>query len=207
MDKPVALRVASCLLEPLTRRPLKPVEQAALATRLLLEADLRTFQILDHLFAEMPPKLIIAPLSIHTLTATRSRASLLECLNRLDSQTRGRFIVEVYGLEDGTPPSRLTDTMTLLRPFCRSIMARITVSRSAISNARTARLPAVNTCAPDTGGNPAKLAASLLAFGEAGRGVAPTLMATDLPDVGFLSVCTVAGFTHAAVRSLSPDLA
>ncbi|WP_174299843.1 hypothetical protein [Caulobacter sp. S45] len=203
LDKPVALRVSSSLMEPITRRPLKPAEQAALTTRLLLKADLNTFEMLDHLIAEMPPKLIIAPLSMQTLTATKSRSALLTFLNKLDSQAKSRLIVEIYGLEDGTPASRLTETTTLLKPFCRTVMARITSSRSSISNVRTARLPAVSTCALDAGASPAKLAANLLAVGEAARGIAPMLMVSDLPDVMFLSVCTVAGFSHAAVTSRS----
>ena len=203
LDNPIGVRVSSSFFQPITLRPLKSTEQASLATRQLLRADLNTLQFLRQLLHTTAPKLVIAPLSMQTFSHTMSRRAILENLQELDIETRSRFIVELYGLEDGTPTSRLAETITILKPFSRSVMARIMPTRSAISNVRAARLPAVNASATEVVGTEQKVAANLLAFGEAARGLAPTLMVTDLPNEGFLSVCTVAGLTHASVRKPS----
>jgi hypothetical protein len=62
-----------------------------------------------------------------------------------------------------------------------------------------ARIPALTINASQIGGDDARLAAGLLAYGEAAKSLAPTLMAAELPTENFLPVCVVAGFTHATI--------
>ncbi len=195
----VGLRIAPQFYSQRSRRMLTIPERASLSTRALMAMDQLVVQAISVLFDERAPALLLAPISLHTFGASRARLPVVEELNRLHPDQRNRLIIELGGFELGTPSSRLTEAASMLKPFCRAVAAQPIPSRSGVTGVVNARLTSLSVSARDLGGDGARLASGLLAFGEAVKGVFAMLIAPDLPAETFLSVCTVAGFNFAAI--------
>ena len=195
----VGLRIDARYKSQQNGRELTIAERAALSGQALMTMDRRIAEALPVLFETHAPKALVAPCSLHTFGASRGRWAVLEQLNRLDRDQRNRLIIELGGFDVGTPSSRLIEAASLLKPFCRFVSAQPVPTRLGVATVVNARFPAVSVTARELGGDGARLASGLLAFGEAAKGLAPRRIATDLPSETFISVCSVAGYTAAAV--------
>jgi hypothetical protein len=170
-----------------------------LQSSLLGIAELR--QIME---ASDKPAVFILPLFLQTLTSTRRRAALLDELRRLRPLDQRRLVIEIAGIERGTPSSRLVEASWQVRPFCRAVGGRAPLERSTLISISAARLSAIHLSATDLGMTDSQRAAGLLAAGQSTKGLASMTVALDLPHGELLNVCAVAGFTHATVPATAP---
>lgn len=201
-SSPIGFRLSATFFDEHNVRVLALKERNLLPTASLLAVDLRT--LLEARSSGLSggdyPRVIV-PLSIQSFSNSRARAAIFEQLNRLKAEERGRLLVELVGIEDGAPSSRIAETTALLKPFCRATLIHTPPGRVCAANIRAAQPTAVSIEASYIGGDGSKLAAGLLAAGAALKGIAPTLFATGLPTGVFLDVCAVAGFTHATMKA------
>lgn len=117
----------------------KPVDIAALnpvdAERLDLTAAEHGFEALDAAPAGDHPPVAVLTLSWQAVRSSRTRRKILQCA--ADAQVRLRVlpVCEICGLEDGTPPSVIRETVGLLQPIFRGVLAKVSPRK-----ALTARL-------------------------------------------------------------------
>ena len=199
LSRAIGYRLSATLFDEHSLRPLTLRERTVLPTVSLLALDLRTLleaRTSGLISGDYPCTML--PLSVQSFSYSRSRTAIFDMLNRVEAVHRSRLLIELVGIEEGTPPSALAEAAALLKPFCRTVVFQAPVGRAGLANVRAARPSAISFAATDLGGQATKLASGLLALGEGCKGAAPILFPTGIASQALLAVCAVAGFTHAS---------
>ena len=181
-------------------RPLCSHEEQSVSAPSLLEANLHAIEAMRRMMeTSCRPAVFILPLFLQTFTQSRGRTAILDELRRLRSCDQRRLVLELTGIERGTPSSRVMEAAWRLKPFCRAITGRAQLERAGLAGLSGARLSGIHVSVRDLGASRQQRAEGLLAAGQAARNLAPMVMATDLPDKAAFDLCRVAGFTHATI--------
>jgi hypothetical protein len=77
--------------------------------------------------------MLFAPAAFATLASPRGRRDVVEMLTDAQRRLNARLVLEITHLDAGLPPSRLVEVLSLMRPLCRVVFARIKVERRAIA--------------------------------------------------------------------------
>ena len=102
---------------------LEQVDQA------LLKEGLKDISVLHG--QERSP-ILFTPVAFATLASPRGRRDVLGLIAQTQLRLGARVVLEVTHLDPGLPPSRLVQVLTLLRPTCRTVFARLKPERRAI---------------------------------------------------------------------------
>ena len=122
-------------------------------------------------------------------------------MRHLHAAMRETTLIEIADLDPGVPPSRLIEVVSLIKPFCLGVLARVRPSRKALDAVRGCGLKGLIL---EAGGrNPAETKALMKAFADAAHGIAPNLIVHGLDDLQMIEAARAAGLTHASVK---PDL-
>lgn len=90
--------------------------------------------------------LLILPVHFESLAAARSRRSFVENLVHLVSpEGRALLLVEIVGVPDGVPHSRLESLVVPLRQKCRAIIARVPLNATDLRSFKLAGIHAVGS--------------------------------------------------------------
>ena len=143
------------------------------------------------------------PISFSSVASARARELSIKMMRHLHHNMRETTLIEIANLDPGVPPSRLIEVVSLIKPFCLGVLARVRPSRKALDAVRGCGLKGLIVEAQGLGRNPAEVGALMKAFVEAARGVAPNLIIHGLEDQMMIELAKAAGLTHASVR---PDL-
>jgi len=84
------------------------------------------------LHGESRAPLLFAPVAFCTLATPRGRREVLEILAEAQLRLNARLVLEITHLDQGLPPSRLVEVLSLLRPTCKAVFARVRIERRAI---------------------------------------------------------------------------
>jgi hypothetical protein len=76
--------------------------------------------------------LLFAPTTFRTIVAPRGRREVLKIIQEVQERLGARVVLEVTHLDHGLPPSRLVEVLTLLRPTCKVVFARVELERRAL---------------------------------------------------------------------------
>ena len=187
-------------------RVLTAAEETQLSTNSLLETTLLAADALQSMMAASgQPGAYTLPVFLPVMITSRGRNTVLDALRGLGAHDQRRLLIEIVGVDRGTPGSRVMEAALNLKPFCRAVIARGTFSRAGLASLAAARLSGVSLSAKELGVGEAQVAAGLLAAGQAVRKLAPMLLATDLQRPEHLNICGVAGFTHATLSEDAPS--
>jgi hypothetical protein len=135
-----------------TETPMSLAEQRALTGADLERIDLATLargleRLRQQREAERQPSLVL-PVSFATLSSTRGRAQLADFFRAAEQNVQRGLICEVCDVE-GVPPGALLAATSLMRPFCRYIIARLSaVPAGALSNLEGAGIQGVSIECP-----------------------------------------------------------
>ena len=124
-------------------------------------------------------------------------------MRHLHTAMRETTLIEIADLDPGVPPSRLIEVVSLIKPFCLGVLARVRPSRKALDAVRGCGLKGLILEAGGLGRTDAETATLLKAFAEAAHGIAPNLIVHGLNDIRMIEAARAAGLTHASVK---PDL-
>jgi len=69
--------------------------------------------------------LLWLPLPLELISAPLSRTEITAALREIDERLHHFLLLEIEDLPRGMPQSRLSDLVSLLRPFCRGVMAQL----------------------------------------------------------------------------------
>ena len=98
---------------------------------------------LEALRKEEARSLLALPVHFETLADVQRRDSYLDYLAATFTGQKRRVVLEVVGLPEGIPQTRLFELLTQLRPHTRAIMARFSLDHTYFEDFRTAGLHAV----------------------------------------------------------------
>ena len=198
---PIGRRLAVSLQRVGSDRVLAGSEETQLSTNCLIETTLLAIDTLQFTMAtSKQPGAYTLPVYLPGMVSSRGRNAILGALRRFSGFDQRRLLIEVVGVERGTPTSRVMEAATHLKPFCRAVIGRGSFSRAGLASLGAARLSGVSLSARELGSSDAQVAAGLLAAGQAARKLAPMLLAADLPRPDLLNICAVAGFSHATLN-------
>ena len=137
------------------------------------------------------------PISYSSAASIRGRELALQILRRQRDAARETCLIEITDLDAGVPPSRLLEVVSLLKPFCLDVLARVRPSLKALEAVRACGLRGLILEAHGLGKGP-ELGPRLKAFVEAAHGIAPILIVHGLDRPDLIPLASRAGFTHAS---------
>ena len=140
------------------------------------------------------------PISYSTILARRTREEAFAAMAPYLAAMRQTVLLEICALDPGVPPSRLIETVSLVKPFCLGVLARVKPNRKALEAVKGCGLQGVVLDAHGLGRSPKETAAWLKAFVEAAHGAAPNVIVHGLPDAALIDAAQAAGMTHASLR-------
>jgi hypothetical protein len=143
------------------------------------------------------------PISYASAASIRGRELALQIMRHHRDQARETILIEIADLDSGVPPSRLLETVSLLKPFCMGVLARVRPSLGALAAVRNCGLRGLVLEAQGLGHTPAEIGPRLKAFADAAHGIAPNLIVHGLNAPSLVETAMATGFTHA---SLWPEL-
>lgn len=152
---------------------------------------------------EHPERPALVPISFHSISRARAREKLFEAVGLHREQTLMAMITEVVGMDRGTPGGRLNDAVSIVRPFSSAVFVEALSPRS-VKGLIVNGVGGVTLDFRDVRRGEDILARTMKAFGEAGDGVARTIIARGLPSADYLEMAEAAGITHASLRGHSP---
>ena len=197
----IGRRLAVSLQRVGSDRVLAGAEETQLSTNCLIETTLLAVDALQSAMAtSKQPGVYTLPVFLPAMVSSRGRNAVLDALRGFSGFDQRRLLIEVTGVERGTPTSRVMEAATHLRPFCRAVIGRGGFSRAGLASLGAARLSGVSLSVREFGASDAQVASGLLAAGQAARKLAPMLLAADLHKPDLLSICAVAGFSHATLN-------
>jgi hypothetical protein len=137
------------------------------------------------------------PISYASAASQRGRELALQILRRHREAARETCLIEIAHLDAGVPPSRLLEIVSLVKPFCVGVLARVRPNLKALEAVKACGLRGLVLEAHGLGRGP-ELGPRLKAFADAARGIAPNLIVHGLDGPGLIGVAATAGFTHAS---------
>jgi hypothetical protein len=102
--------------------------------------------------------------------------------------------------EYGTPPSRLIEILSFLRPHCQGVFASVPPTSPHLGHLAECRFRGLVIDLERWAADPDRTASQLGQFGERAAGLAPVLAARGLASEDMFEVARAAGLTHASVR-------
>lgn len=137
------------------------------------------------------------PISYSSAASIRGRELALQILRRHREAARETCLIEIANLDAGVPPSRLLEVVSLLKPFCLGVLARVRPSLKALDAVKGCGLRGLILEGHGLGSGP-ELGARLKAFADAAHGIAPILIVHGLDGPDLAPLAAKAGFTHAS---------
>jgi hypothetical protein len=149
---------------------------------------------------------VIVPISLYTVSRTRARVKLFKSVGLTPEQTQHALIGEIVGVDKGTPESRLTDSVSLIRPYCCAVFVEA-ISPAVVRHMANSRIAGVSLDCRDQRRREEALVATLVDLGEAGSLITRTVMARGLPSDNLVEIAESVGITHVSIRADAGDSA
>lgn len=140
------------------------------------------------------------PITYSTAAARRTRESALLATAPYHELMRQTVLLEIVDLDPGVPPSRLVETVALLKPFCLGVLARVKPTRKALEMVKGCGLQGVVLDAYNLGRTVKETTSWLKAFSDAAHGASSNIIVHGLADKALIDVAKAAGMTHASLR-------
>jgi hypothetical protein len=139
------------------------------------------------------------PLSFASLATQRTRQRLLAITHSVRETMRRTVLLEIADLDPGVPPSRLIETVGLVRSLCVGVIGRVKPTKAALAAVKGCGLRGVAVNADYLAPHQPEFDARLKAFAAMAKDISPNLVIHGLPDAKLVAVAMAAGFTHASV--------
>jgi hypothetical protein len=93
--------------------------------------------------AEPAAPICVLPVSFDAMASLASHQPYIEGFAGLSEAARKRLLGEIYDFPDGVPPKRVVELVTLLKRCCTSVIVRMPVETSDMSELRSTGVTAV----------------------------------------------------------------
>ncbi|WP_372785859.1 hypothetical protein [Phenylobacterium sp.] len=130
------------------------------------------------------------------LTASRALYGLLHRLRELPDEVRRMIVLDLTGLEEGLPHSRMAEQVAALAPACRAVLARAPSLTAALGEWRYCRLAGISLDCSDFDASDPTYHARMAAFADHASTVTKTIIGYELRARSLTLAAWAAGFTH-----------
>jgi hypothetical protein len=166
-------------------------------TRLDAAVRQRVLEDLDQLVRENRRLLLTLPIHFETMGSVVRRREYLADIGRRAAGEAGKLLViEITGVPEGVPQSRLVDLIAPLRPLCRGVMLRVRLGTAEFAQFKGCGAVALGC---DIGAHPGPEFALMQQMNRFNRSAAAAAMATYLHGAHSLSQVAAsigAGFNY-----------
>lgn len=206
----IGYRLARRVIEVRSERPLSTAEQQNLSRTDIANIDYATIarglgRLRSEADADRLPTLIV-PVSYITLSNQRTRVQLIQLLQQAKAEVQHGLISEIGDIE-GVPPGALATAIALVAPFCLKVIGAVNEPRpGALRSMKSVGLQGVSLDCPPMLGD-GDFQTWLADVRTATQPVAKALFAYRIADSRRAALASLAGVTHATLRSGPPKLA
>lgn len=176
-------------------------DRATLLASDMERIDMLTLNRANALMAERGGEgAMILAISFLTATSQRARTRLLAGSPAAIAERQASVIWLLTDLPAGAPAGRVTEVVSLLKPFGRAVFARTRPNGSVLKTARRAGIAGLVIEPQKPFAHSIDCALWMLQVGKVAARAAPTLIAAGLPSCELYGMAGEAGFTHATVN-------
>ena len=165
-----------------------------------LNIDLATLDAARPLYMASQARKVIVPCGLGALVSIRGRAGAIGRMSHDEAATASSLIVEIMGVDGGTPPGQLVETVAVLRRHCKAVIARTNLTRACTQVLKEGQLAGLSVDCCDFPDDERTLLAALWHVSKMSKPVGRLLLTLGLPSMEACRLAKAVGATHASMR-------
>ncbi|WP_298329124.1 hypothetical protein [Asticcacaulis sp.] len=197
-------RLKSIVLPIDSQVALEPKQVAALDWSLRERIDIANLQSGVNQLRLKPPEqrrmVMVVPAAFSTFSSARGRARMISEVSAACRDLGLRCIFEVRDI-DGVPQGRMSEVVTLLRPFSMTCIGNVRANPKSISVVKDCGLGGVSVSIDTRDTDDEALETQLSELSAAARSTTGACMVEGFQTLRQLAVAKAAGISHASLRS------
>lgn len=149
---------------------------------------------------EQRKMMMVVPAAFSTFASARARQKITAEVSRVAAELGLKVLFEIRGL-DGVPPHRVLEIVSMIKPFCMTVVGSVSADRKVISTLNKCGLSGV--CIEYDGGkrDEDSLKDYLTALATAAKASAGACMVQGFDNYRQMAVARLAGVTHASMKT------
>lgn len=159
--------------------------------------------------AEQRKMMMVVPAAFSTFASARARQKITTEVARVAAELGLKVLFEVRGL-DGVPPHRVLEIVSMIKPFCMTVVGSVSPDRKVISTLNKCGLSGVCIEYDGVKRDEDALKDYLGALSTAAKASAGACMVQGFDNYRQMAVARLAGVTHASMKTaalMSPKAA
>lgn len=144
--------------------------------------------------------MMVVPAAFSTFASARARQTITAEVSRAAAEMGLKVLFEVRGL-DGVPPHRVLEVVSMIKPFCMTVVGSVSAERKAISGLNKCGLSGVCVEYDGAKRDDAALQDYLTTLSAAAKLSAGACMVQGFDNYRQMAVARLAGVTHASIRT------
>jgi|GEM_PF-898197 len=197
-------RLEPLVLEAADNTLLDRKAQANMDWGLREQVDITNIEQGLNILRSRPPEqrrlLMAVPAAFSSFASQRARQKICYEVSKAASGMGLKVLFEVRGL-DGVPPHRVLEIVSLIRPFCMTVVGHVSSDRKAIANLSKCGLSGICIEYDGVRRDDEALSEHLSGLGAAARQAAGAFMVQGLDSYHQMAVARLAGVTHASLKA------
>lgn len=159
--------------------------------------------------ADQRKMLMVVPAAFSTFASNRARGKITQDVARAAAEMGLKVLFEVRGL-DGVPPHRVLEIVSLIKPFCMTVVGSVSADRKVIAALNKCGLSGVCVEYDGVKREEDALKEYLANLSAAAKASAGACMIQGFDNYRQMAVARLAGVTHASIKAaalISPRMA
>jgi hypothetical protein len=144
--------------------------------------------------------LMVVPAAFSTFASNRARARITQEVSRAATDMQLKVLFEVRGL-DGVPPHRILEIVSMIKPFCMTVVGSVSADRKSIATLHKCGLSGVCVEYDGVKREDAALNEYLSVLSAAAKASAGACMVQGFDNYRQMAVARMAGVTHASIKA------
>jgi len=180
---------------------LGPKWRRQLAFADVLRIDKAALDAAGAICAQADSPAVIVPVSLDTLVCARGAAAVADRFAAMAPGASAHLVCEIVGVDQGTPPSHLTEAMALLRRHYKAVVVRSLADRGCIEVMAACRPQAISLDCENLPVDPRALLIAMSNFRKSVKPICKSTLMLGLPSMEARRLAAAAGATQASVRN------
>ncbi|HVZ28879.1 MAG TPA: hypothetical protein VG839_00695 [Asticcacaulis sp.] len=149
---------------------------------------------------EQRKMMMVVPAAFSTFASARARHRITTEVAKVAAELGLKVLFEVRGL-DGVPPHRILEIVSLIKPFCMTVVGSVSPDRKVITSLNKCGLSGVCIEYDGAKRDEEALKDYLLALSTAAKASAGACMVQGFDNYRQMAVARLAGVTHASMKT------
>ncbi|MDC7683890.1 hypothetical protein PQU92_11430 [Asticcacaulis sp. BYS171W] len=150
--------------------------------------------------AEQRKMLMVVPAAFSTFASQRARQKIMHDVSKAAAEMGLKVLFEIRGL-DGVPPHRVLEIVSLIKPFCMTVVGHVSADRKAIAALNKCGLSGICVEYDGQKRDDEALQEYLTQLSVAAKASAGACMVQGFDNYRQMAVARLAGVTHASIKA------